>query len=183
MIRTRYNVVVPRGETYLTMHLVYNLARCPYPIWVKHQFSNMWSKSFLTYRFAPIAWNIDFDWERKGLAGVPLLTQADSEKENLIWITSSHAIIAAERSIERWLMKKKADTLWKGTMGLVISIFAALFYYAAMISAAPPSVTTPYLLPLQSISQLNNYTMLFRNITAGYADTQIPIWSLKIESW
>ena len=31
MIRTRYNVVVPRGEMYLTMHLVYNLARCPYP--------------------------------------------------------------------------------------------------------------------------------------------------------
>lgn len=63
----------------------------------------------------------------------------------------------------------------KRNHGLVISIFAALFCYAATISAAPPIATTPYLVPLQSISHANNYTMLFSNITAGYADTHIQI--------
>ena len=60
-------------------------------------------------------------------------------------------------------------------MDLVISILAAVICYAATISAAPPSLTTPYLVPLQSISEANNHTMLFSNITAGYVDIQIPI--------
>ena len=63
----------------------------------------------------------------------------------------------------------------KETMDLAISILAAVICYVATISAAPPSVTTPYLIPVQSISQANNYSMLFSNITAGYVDTQIPI--------
>lgn len=71
----------------------------------------MSNKFFLTYRFAPIAWSIDSNWERKGLADVPLLTQAVSENENLISITSFQATIAVERSVERWLMKEKADIL------------------------------------------------------------------------
>ena len=65
--------------------------------------------------------------------------------------------------------------LRKGTMGLAISTLAAVICYAATVCAAPPSAIPPYLVSLKTISQANNYTVLFPNVTSGYADTRIPI--------
>lgn len=60
-------------------------------------------------------------------------------------------------------------------MYLVTSIFKALICYATTVSAAPPSATTPYLVPLKSIFQASDYTIGFPNVSARYVDTQIPI--------
>lgn len=52
-------------------------------------------------------------------------------------------------------------------MYLVTSIFKALICYATTVSAAPPSATTPYLVPLKSIFQASDYTIGFPNVSAS----------------